>query len=267
MQCLIDGDILLYEISAISEYKTEEGETLPQPFQKAAEKFDAAVERLCFATNAKEKPLMYLTGKTNFREDVATIKDYKGTRKADKPFHYHNLKAYAIAVYGAIIKEGLEADDLLSIEQCSRLHLKDTVICSRDKDLRMVPGYHYQWECGRQPSFGPAWVTELGTLRLATNRKKVIGTGLKFFYAQCLMGDTVDNIAGAGGYGPVKTWGALEGLETQEELEQKVLSIYTDKYGAEEGGRRLTEMGKLLWMVREVKDNLPVMWNIKQENV
>ena len=28
---------------------------------------------------------------------------------------------------------------------------KGTVICSRDKDLKMVPGYHYSWGSGKQP--------------------------------------------------------------------------------------------------------------------
>jgi hypothetical protein len=78
-----------------------------------------------------------------------------------------------------------------------------TIICSRDKDVRQCPGWHYSWECGKQPSIGPIMVDELGHLvdknagkfNPLTGKKlplKVFGTGHKFFYYQMLTGDTVD---------------------------------------------------------------------------
>jgi len=57
----------------------------------------------------------YLTGKGNFREDVATILPYKGNRKAPKPVHYQAIRDYLVAYWDAEIIEGMEADDMLSI--------------------------------------------------------------------------------------------------------------------------------------------------------
>jgi len=64
----------------------------------------------------------YLTGKGNFREEVATILPYKGTRTAAKPIHYQAIRDYLVKSWDAIIVEGAEADDFLSIEQCKDLY-------------------------------------------------------------------------------------------------------------------------------------------------
>jgi 5'-3' exonuclease len=254
MQPLLDLDILLYEVGFCAEGE-EDG---PLSFDRAAELFDNKVKDICAAVYATEDPILFLTGKNNFREEVATLKKYKGNRKDAKPFHYQNLKEYAKASYNVQFVDGLEADDLMCIEQTNRLKLLDTIICSRDKDLRQCQGFHYGWECGLQPEYGPKRVKGFGEIKLISP-SKLTGTGNLFFYAQCLMGDPVDNIPGLPKCGPVKAYKTLKECKTDEEAYEKVLELYNKHY-EEEGKERLEEQAKLLWMVREMEDDKPVMW-------
>lgn len=262
MQALIDGDILLYEVGFICQYKDEEtGEIIPSSLDDAVQCVDDKIALIQELTWADQKPIVYLTGKDNFREKIATTKEYKGNRVAAKPFHYNNIKGYLKAKYNAIVVDGMEADDALAIEQTKR---DDTIICSRDKDLRMVNGWHFGWECGRQPQFGPLEVDELGALEL-DDKGKIRGTGLRFFYSQLITGDTVDNIQGLPRCGDKKAYSTLENCTTERELYEAVRDLYKEKLG-EEWLPLLKENAYLLWMVRELDDNgQPVMWKPPKE--
>ena len=271
MKPLIDADCLHYEIAYCGQYK-EEGELVVRPFEFVAELFEERVKQICDAVWADEKPLLFMTGKGNFRDKIATVKPYKGTRKAEKPFHYKNLKAYIMSHYDVREAEGLEADDLMCVEQTKRLKLGmfDTVICTRDKDLRQCPGMHFGWECGAQAGFPFSKVDELGWVK--EHRKvdkegkeyvaKVSGVGLKFFYAQLLMGDSVDNIPGLPGCGPAKAYEAVSTCKNEDELHHNTFALYLAKYG-DDAAERMLEQGRLCWMVRELdENNQPVMWEM-----
>lgn len=262
MTPLIDADIVLYEAAYKAQQKDEAGELIPTSVEKAYEIFDKIIKDICSDVYATEEPILFLTGKGNFRDNLATRSVYKGNRTKPKPFHYDNLRAYAKATYNCRETNGLEADDLLCIYQHGRMEGLDTIICSRDKDLRIQPGMHYSWEVKGQPRFGPALVKELGALSLKRGGKKIFGTGLRFFYSQCLTGDSTDNIPGVRGYGPIKTFNALVGCQTKEELEQTVRDIYKEAYG-DEGDEILLERGRQLWMTKELhEDGSPVLWEI-----
>lgn len=209
----------------------------------------------------------------NFRESVAIKKEYKGTRKASvKPLHYDNLTEYILATYDCVMAEGLEADDLLSIYQRKAKHMT-TIICSRDKDLKMVPGMHFSWECGKQAQFGPELVSELGRLKpiyrgkTAKGEPKVAemkGTGMMFFFAQLITGDCIDNIPGVPGAGPKAALVALENVTSVEEGYKAVKELYAKKFG--DGWKEaMLEQGRLLWMVTELdEDGAPLMWEIPE---
>lgn len=151
----------------------------------------------------------------------------------------------------------------MSIDQC-KADKNTTIICSRDKDLKMVPGMHYSWECGRQPSFGPIEVDEIGEIKLVKEGKKIEGTGIKFFYSQAITGDSVDNIPGLPRGGPNMAFKALEKLYTEEELFKATYALYKEKF-AENAIEKLREQLYLLWMIRELDDNgKPVMYDIER---
>jgi len=251
------GTSYFYEIG----YASEAGWQQPgfPSFDYAAELLDSRIGNICAIVGATEAPTIYLTGKTNFRTEIAKRFPYK-QRPSLKPYHYHNLKAYLNCVYDTITSVGMEADDLMAIEQSRQIESQATIICTRDKDLRQVPGWTYSWELGNQPSFGPVYVEPFGTLQLSSDRKKLSGTGLKFFYSQCLTGDKVDTIPGLGGMGPVGAFKILGDTQTPEECFKAVHGAYIEVYGAS-AEVELLEQGRLLWMTRELHPNGdPVLW-------
>ncbi|MDB4302198.1 hypothetical protein N9924_01385, partial [bacterium] len=149
--------------------------------------------------------------------------------------------------------DGMEADDLMSVYQYERIKQLDTIICSRDKDLRITPGMHFGWPCGRQPQFGPKRVTDLGEIDITARKDKIRGDGLAFFYSQCLTGDTVDNIPGLPRCGPVKAYAALEDCGSEAEMFGAVANLYELHYGDGWHGE-MNEQCQLLWMVRELTE-------------
>ena len=249
MQPLVDADILLYEIGFAAQQKTETGIIL-KPVEEVNDMMDMRIEEICSAVYATEPPKLFITGKGNFRYEVAKSREYKGNRKQLKPHYYNYLKKYLVAKWNAIIVDGMEADDALTIEQTKRLKQRDTIICSRDKDLKQCPGYHYTWECGKQGSWGPAWVDEIGSLTLK-GPKKLIGTGSLFFYSQLLTGDSTDTYDGLQGCGPIRAYEILSGAESELDMYNRVLEAYKNKYG-EDAEARLYEQAQLAFMIREV---------------
>lgn len=284
MKCLFDGDLLVYECAFAGEYLDEEtGERLPKPFDDVKEIFDQRVKEIEAECWANEPSKFFLTGdarlnkivnrqlkrekkepiefKPNFRVEVAKTTPYK-QRKSTKPYHFHNLRAYILAEYDVEIAWGMEADDLLAINQDKKDFT--TIICSRDKDLRAVPGMFYSWACGNQPGFGPTRIDVIGDLSLP-RPNKLTGTGLKFFYAQMIMGDAVDTIKGLPRGGPSLAFKTLNECTTHGELFQATASLYEAKVG--EGWREyFKEQADLLWMVREIDEegNL-VMYKMQEE--
>ena len=256
MRPLIDADVLRYEVGAIGE--GEEGEE-PASFDFVAEVLDGRIADICRAVRATEPPILYLTGDTNFRNGIAVTRPYKGGRKQEKPFHFDNITAYMYNQYEVRMQEGLEADDLMSIELTK--DPDNNVVCTRDKDLRMVPGWHYGWECGKQREYFLRRVEDPGHLELEIKdkKKKLTGTGTLFFYSQLLTGDSVDTIPGCPGVGPVKAFEVLH----EEDPFAAVKRMYEEKGMDEE---YLLEQARLLWMVRELnEDGSPVMWELPDE--
>jgi hypothetical protein len=250
MQPLIDSDVLLYEVGFGVEVGWDSPD--PPPFDKARDLLENKIANICAMVGATAPPILFLTGQGNFRYDIAKRTPYKA-RPGNKPFHYQNLKAYIKGMYDYRESTGMEADDLMAIGQCSRA--SETIICSRDKDLRQVPGWFYSWECGEQPSYGPVLHDPVGSVYMSENGKKLSGHGQSFFYAQCLMGDSIDSIPGLGGRtGPVKAFKILQGCTTLDEMYKAVLEAYRGMYGdgAED---MLLEQGRLLWMTRELNED------------
>ena len=190
MQPLIDGDVLRYEIGFAAETGWGKDNGLP-PFDYVMDLLDNKISYICATVEATEPPILYLTGSKNFRNEIAKTFIYKD-REGNKPWHFKNITAYMKAKYNVIIEEGFEADDLMSIEQVHRPG--ETIICTRDKDLRAVPGFHFGWELGNQPQFGPERIDDFGYIKLNSKRNKLLGGGYLFFLGQCLVGDSVDTV-------------------------------------------------------------------------
>jgi len=163
----------------------------------------------------------WITGKTNFRFEIATTVPYKGNRKdAPKPKHYDALRNHLLKL-GAKMSEGEEADDAVGIASTEGNYW----IVHVDKDLDQLPGWHYNPVKDEE-----YYVTEF--------------EGLYSFYKQILTGDRVDNIEGIRGIGPVKADKILKDCTTERELYDACLKAYDGN------SERVLENGKLLWLRR-----------------
>jgi len=240
---LIDADILCYEMGSLKDDDTPEEPIGTIDLEEAVHYRIKSIQEGSRCAGRK----LYLTGKGNFRNELATIQPYKGNRKdVEKPYHYKFMRDLFIEEYDAVVVDGMEADDMLAIE-----HTKDpkrSVICTRDKDLLQVAGWHYGWKCGR-------YIKERPLHRVSE------WEGLYAHYSQMLTGDRVDNIKGLSGtkgkpgIGPATAKRLLAGCTTEMELYDVVLNQYVKKYGR---GRvaeiYLLENARLLYMLRTEDD-------------
>mgnify|MGYP000604329890 CR=1 FL=1 len=187
----------------------------------------------------------------NFRYEVGVTKPYKGTRKNPKPAHFYNLFIHMMENYDLVISSGgLEADDTVCTAQIAAMERgEETIVCSRDKDLRIVKGNHYSWECGLQAAIGPVTTDSLGWIELKGAKEDLVGYGLSFFLAQMLMGDNADNIPGLAGVGKAAAWKLLSPLAGDKEAMIKaVKDLYKEK--AKENAKELfIEQSNLLWIL------------------
>lgn len=245
---------------------TEGREEFP-PFDYVQDLLHERLDLICRAVSTISpvtQRYIYITSGETFRYNIAKTKPYKGTRIEKKPYHYNNLTVYLKDVLGAEVITGIEADDKMAVGQTASN--ATTCICTRDKDLRQVPGWFYSWELGRQPEFGPVEISHAGTLSLSKNKKKINATGMALFYSQLLTGDRVDNIPGIEGIGPVAAYDALKNCSTTEDMLEVVKERYQEVIG-KKWEEYLLEMGQLLWMVRRMNgDGSPQIWKIGQEH-
>lgn len=275
MKCLIDADVLLHELGWSGQFKDKEtGEEVLLPFETVADLLKEKIRVIEYECEADEPSTLFIssspfivdtwnrsatyfgrplvTHEDNFRYAVSKTKPYKGTRKNPKPFHFTNLVAEMMHNYDVVISQGgLEADDEVCIAQKEALSKgEETIICSRDKDLRICAGWHYSWECGKQGAIGPHLTDSLGKLEL-NEKGKVTGYGVAFFLNQMLVGDTADNIPGLQGVGDAASWKLLSPImDNKSAMIKAVKDLYKEKLG-DASKEYFLEQASLLWMVQD----------------
>ena len=188
------------QIQSGHSYEVCKGDRIAEPVANALHNVRLMVEQVMEDLLVDEDELtVYLSGPTNFRTGIATIKEYKGNRDPDhKPVHGKAIKEYMDRHYNVVWSDNEEADDVIAYSHYA-MWLEDpesTVIASVDKDLMMVPGLHYNF------------VTE----------KAVYVTpeeGIRKFYLQMLTGDATDNIPGIPKCGPKTAEKLLDGCDDE----------------------------------------------------
>jgi hypothetical protein len=218
-KCIIDADIVSYRAAAGTE---------GQPPSDTEGKVDLLMnfivgETIVFPTKTNLE--CYLTGKGNFRYDVAKTAPYKGNRKdVAKPSNLPAARAWLIQKWGAVVSQGEEADDLIAMA-ATKGDPETTVICSIDKDFLTVPCWMYNFV--------------KSTWKYSTEAEAT-----KYFYTQVLTGDTADNIKGIHRIGPVKAGKILEGITTEQGLYEACVKAYDGDT------ERVLENARLLWLRR-----------------
>lgn len=189
------------------------------------------------------RPIIFLSGEENFRNDVATLRPYKGGRDPDhKPVHREAIRDYLDAQWHTTWSVNEEADDMLGYVQM--LNIASGVlscIATIDKDLDMIPGFHYNF--GRKEFYEVHW-----------------DEADRFFYTQLITGDATDNIEGIPGMGKVKAAPYAEKWEKEDasvfQMYAEVRALYVQHFGEKNADEVLLENARLLWIRRKFDE----MW-------
>jgi 5'-3' exonuclease, N-terminal resolvase-like domain len=215
MHILIDGDIIGYRIGFSTE---EENEKI------VVSRVATFLETMLWEDLDAETYQGYLTGKDNFRNDIAVTAPYKGNRTAPKPKHLQFIRDYLVSAWDFQVSEGQEADDEIAIEHTARNY--ESVIASIDKDFLQLRGNH--------------WNFVKKEMTFVTQEEAT-----KNFYRQVLTGDRVDNIIGLKGIGPVKADKILAHCEGEAAMYSACVEAYSGE------AERVIENARLLWLRRE----------------
>jgi 5'-3' exonuclease len=261
MKALIDADMPANELGGITD---EDGVLLPwediQPLAKGR------FVSILIKSEAGGFRAFLSKGET-FRHRLASIAGYKANRDPAKRPHYApQIKQYYADTFGAEFCDGYEADDAMAMEQWAdwsylaklsnydEEYIKDnssTVICSRDKDLNTVPGWHFSWTLKREAEKRAA----LGEVHVEKPPYYItMIEGLRNFYKQMLTGDTVDNIQGLYNIGPKSAWvKQIDEMDNEAQMYEHVKEKYF-KYFGNWWRVMLIETGSLLHLWRKPND-------------
>lgn len=244
----IDGDGLAYTQSGPA--GTSRGQARINVISKVA-----GVAR---ATNTKDVRVFLTESGSHkgHRYAIATVKPYQGQRSSGRrPENWEYLRgllesrSFNFPIIGT---RTAEADDLFA----EYAHKADgnIVICTQDKDMRMIPAIHLTWD----------------DYHLLDNRDGADVVfmekqyGLRWFWLQMLMGDGADHIPGLPKFFNGKslvlcgevTAGKILGHDPSEYL-IKTMQAYSGFYGPD-AQLHMLEQGALLWMRRNPSDPLDV---------
>lgn len=211
MISLIDADIVSYSCAAFNE---EYG------WAQCQQDIDDMLTRILETTESDSMQL-YISGPENFRYGI--YPEYKANRRGKSdPTYRQDANAYLVERFGATVTIGCEADDALGI--AGSVPDLETTICSIDKDLKQIPGRHYNWRRDEFDIVSPV-------------------DGLRSFYRGLLIGDTADNIRGVDGIGKVKAGRIIDDLENEADMFRAVQALYNDD-------ARLLMNGQCMWLWR-----------------
>lgn len=228
----IDADMLAYQCGGNEDTTVSQSRSWTEHL----------IRRLSNSVGA-EKIMLHLTGDGSTKGDrylIAQRKPYQGNRKSGRKPHNHGyLRDWMATGQGEWpVKVWLdrEADDGM----CYMAHnIKDHWIATRDKDMRMIPGGHVNWQTGELTQF------PVGTF---DHRAWDLQYGLKWFWLQMLQGDTADNIPNVVRlFGEAKAVKALADVTDNEDAFSIVSDLYVQHH-RDNFGAAFTESASLLWM-------------------
>jgi DNA polymerase I len=225
MKLLLDGDILVFR-AAFSAEDEEEAWV-------ACSRVDGMIAEMeqMFGTKDTE---IWLSGENNFRYNI--FPEYKANRlDAKRPKWEKETRQYLIDEWSAKVSEGCEADDMLGV-RATELG-SESIIATIDKDLDMIPGWHYNF---------------------VKKEKYFVDdeAAIRFFYTQCLIGDTADGVKGVPGIGPIKAKKLLDACYEEEDgygdsLEEQMYWTVRDQFSCYE---EFLMTAQVLWIWRKPND-------------
>jgi hypothetical protein len=143
------------------------------------EKCANIVEDMCLTAMSHNYTIVLGNDKPTFRDEMSVFVPYKEGR-SERPTLYQEVRDHFINNMGAKQAKGIEADD--AVGQVGWNNIGKVIICSVDKDLLTIPGWHLN-PCRLDD--GVYWVSPKQSCFE--------------FYKSLLTGDATDNIKGLQG--------------------------------------------------------------------
>lgn len=186
IEALVDGDILIHRIAAAVEVPWRWDDdiwTLHADARMAQHLVDVEIASIREKLGGRSVVVtICLSSPNNWRNKI--LPDYKANRKGNrKPMVYKDLRAYVANTYDVAVMPTLEADDVMGILGTDP-RKKNRVIVTIDKDLKTVPGAHFNPDQDSQ-------------VRIVTEAEADYAHMM-----QTLCGDATDNYAGCPNVGP-----------------------------------------------------------------
>ncbi len=166
-----------------------------------------------------------------FRNALCFEREYKGKRKFTEETYAGQfadsmeIVKFIKETYATLLFEDLEADDVVSVLQDPDW----TYILSKDKDLKQVPGFHYDFQNNS--------IYEIDNNNAAYN-----------LAYQLLAGDTVDEIPGLPMIGEKKAKEFLATIQKPSQYINQVFLLYQKKFGVFKGADMFAETWQLVKM-------------------
>lgn len=257
---LVDGDALAYYCAGASGTSPGQARQNLLSFIREKERASGAESvRVLVTGRASDKGKRYA---------VARSKPYQGQRSGSRrPDNWEFLREIidgGVPGFPTEVTNKAEADDLFGWYSAT-LGPENVVICTQDKDMNMVPGWHMNWKENSLLYHEPGlWTKPYGD--------KVLGR--KWFWLQMLMGDSADNIPGLprmitekGGQakvGEATAYKLLAGVEKTAEcsgraLNDCALNVVANLYQGYYGDRwplEFVEQAILLWMRNDERSHV-----------
>ena len=194
---VIDGDALPYMIGW---HHREHRDVIE--VQRAV---DVWMRDFFICTSADEYLGIIGSGAKCFRYDVYKYRPYKGNRQGEKDewivFWEPVIRNWLTQRWGfKKAPDHLETDDVVATAGSTSFRGRNLLICSPDKDLKQIPGYHVDY---RKLIDGGGIHTESIDAKQALYR----------WCIQMLCGDSTDNITGVPGLGPKKADALLASVD------------------------------------------------------
>lgn len=240
----IDGDELLYRATAACQTVTDWGDgdimrtSNMGDIQKHIEaSIDLATQRL-----GGEMLYIALSDIHNYRKDLWP--GYKAHRNPQKPHLYEEARAWLTEVFDCYVCPGLEADDILGLDE-------DMDIASSDKDFNTIP-HRRRYSFYHSEIYYPFEEDEANYN----------------LYVQAICGDPSDGYKGIPGKGIKTAQKAIRIFQTPEQMEEAYINMYLSSGLTEDDALLQLRLARIL-RPGEYDHNAekPILYSWKYTNV
>ena len=217
MILLIDADSLVFA-SCYKKRETPEDEKYYTDINDSRNKFDEQYMKIVNDLEEKytiDKVLCFSGSRGNFRK-IITDKYKANRKKQEKPPLLNEMHQYVIDYYDSIVGYGIETDDAVARywhQISSDIGRDEVMIVSIDKDYKQFPAliynYHYKHQCVYDISEDEAMFN---------------------FYAQCIVGDSADNVQYFKGKGIKFAEKYFADCFTKYQYTKKLYKLFKEQY-------------------------------------